>query len=555
MKTRTTAIVGVLALCFFAVMGVLVFAAGGIVARHQISPFVAIVDAAETNVKTLVKTVKGESDNEEYFTSAYYQMKMTTYETSSDGNGDHVGFVELADGYLMGRRAGELKFVRIDDNKEVVVQTLAASIPTNKDAFLADSGDMNYRLHVQFGAKDILTQEIGDGRIRLYATHHYWKQDEQCAVLRLSALETTPEQLLQDAASAEPWVTVFDTTPCMPLDSTLDHLNEDNAFLQSGGRLALLNDTQLLMTVGDHFYDAIHNDNLVQDPNASYGKVMRISLAENVADSRASMYSMGHRNPQGLYVDGQGNIWSTEHGPRGGDELNLVEEGVDYGWPVVSYGTDYSTVDWPEHLNWAEHEGFREPVMAWVPSIAANSVIRLEDSGFARWDNDLLVTSLKDKSIHRLHLVDGRVVVWERISIGSRVRDLMQLGHGRLLLLTDDGKLVILEALTNDDNQELPAELQAAKLWVNCDSCHTLESGGGHSAGPNLHDIVGKDIARFDDFPYSDALKNLDGTWTPEKLDKFLLDPQAFAPGTVMMFGGFKDPADRQAIIRHLQEQ
>lgn len=550
MKIKHSIALSVFAVCVLAVLGVLAFAAGGIVARYNINPLVVIVDAAEANVKTLVKSLKGESRNEEYFTSAYYHLKTTTYKTSTDDRGDSVAFAPLADGYLVGTRGGELKFAQMDGSNQLSVRTLTQVVPTNKAEFLADSEGFNYRLHIQFGAKDIFVQPLGD-RLRLYATHHYWHEEKQCAVLRLSVLETTIEAMLWESSGGTgAWRTLFDTEPCMDLDNKLNHYNEDDALLQAGGRLALLDDDHLLMTVGDHFFDAVHNTDLVQDKTSSYGKVMLI----NLSDKSARMYSFGHRNPQGLYVDREGNIWLTEHGPRGGDELNLVEPGNNYGWPMVNYGTDYLKVDWPEHLDWGGHEGYEQPVLAWYPSIAVSNLIRLEDSAFSRWEGHLIVGSLKDQAIHRLVLVGDRVVLSERISMGSRIRDLMQTEDGKLLLLTDEGNLIAMEALNdNDPNQPLPPELRAAQLWVNCDSCHTLESGAGHSIGPNLKGVVGSDIARFDDYSYSRALAGLEGNWTPEKLDEFLRDPQAFAPGNAMGFSGFEDSSDRQAIIDYLQ--
>lgn len=552
MRTRTTIALGVLAVAFLSIMGVLVFAAGGIVARHHITPLVAVVDAAEANAKSLMKSLKGESDKEEYLTSAYYHLKRTTYNTSETGAGDNVGLAPVSDGYLIAQRAGSLKFARIEDNQQVFVQSLVETIPTNKDLFLKSTEGMNPRLHVQFGVKDIFIQP-GSEQLKLYASHHYWHKDDQCWTMRLSLLQTSVEQLLvTDAAdSGGEWQTVYDSQPCAKLGSKPDHNNEDNTYLHAGGRLDLLDENHMLMTIGDHYLDGQHNVNLIQDPNTSYGKIMLLDLQANTA----RMFSMGHRNPQGLYVDDQGNVWATEQGPRGGDELNFIEEGNNYGWPLVSYGTDYVGVTWPEQFNWASHEGseYVKPIWSWVPSIAANNLIRLEGSAFPLWEGNMIVASLKNQGIHRVMLAEGRAIAVERIHIGSRVRDLTQTANGELLLLTDDGKLVLIKAMTDENDDQLPLELQASRLWVQCDSCHLRNEAGGHSAGPNLHDIVGSEIARFDDYNYTDALKKLEGRWTPEKLDAFLSNPQEFAPGTAMAFPGFDNPEDRQLLIQYLQ--
>ncbi|UPJ40050.1 PQQ-dependent sugar dehydrogenase [Bradyrhizobium sp. 40] len=124
------------------------------------------------------------------------------------------------------------------------------------------------------------------------------------------------------------------------------------------------------------------------DPAASYGK----TLAIKIADGRATM---GHRNSEGLYVDRSGTIWSTEHGPQGGDELNRVVQGANYGWPYATYGTDCGSFSWPLNKPELDRKNYETPVFAWVPSIAVANLVGVERGLFSEWEGDLLIATLK----------------------------------------------------------------------------------------------------------------------------------------------------------------
>lgn len=145
------------------------------------------------------------------------------------------------------------------------------------------------------------------------------------------------------------------------------------------------------------------------------------------ADAYPAMYSYGHRNPQGMVIDLNGNVWVTEHGPRGGDELNLVKPGANYGWPVVSYGINYS--DAPLKTPWpSESQKFEMPVWVWLPSTAVCGldVARPGPLGeaFPKWKGDLFAGGLAGATIDRLRIKDGQVVEREEV-VGrmGRVRD------------------------------------------------------------------------------------------------------------------------------------
>ena len=239
--------------------------------------------------------------------------------------------------YLIATADGALYLV--NENTSGVslrVHVLPWKVPLNIDQFREGAREVfkdSPRKGVEsrrFRVAGVLVQERGD-RVRIYATHHFWNTGQRCFVLRVSYLEGTREQIL-DANGALAWRTLYETSPCLTLN-TEGPRGVRFEGLESGGRMVMLNENELLLSVGDHAFDGVNRSvALPQDRSNSYGKILRIELDTGAAE----VYSSGHRNPEGLYVDPHGAIWETEHGPRGGDEINLIREGVDYGWPAVT---------------------------------------------------------------------------------------------------------------------------------------------------------------------------------------------------------------------------
>ena len=205
-----------------------------------------------------------------------------------------------------------------------------------------------------------------------------------------------------------------------------------------GGRLAFLPDGTLLLTTGDGF--DYRED--AQDVTSGLGKVLRMNDDGNPAGGNpfpASpwVYSYGHRNAQGLAVTAQGTIWLHEHGPRGGDEVNRIEKGVNYGWPAITYGLDYSgAVISP----YTEREGMAQPERQWTPSIAPSGLSVYEGPLFAEWQGDLLIGALVAREVRRLDLEAGRVVGEDALfsELDVRIRDVRVGPGGVIYLLTPD---------------------------------------------------------------------------------------------------------------------
>lgn len=209
-----------------------------------------------------------------------------------------------------------------------------------------------------------------------------------------------------------------------------------------GGRLLFLPDATLLVTLGDGF---VHREK-AQSLEADFGKIVRIRDDGSIPDdnpfvgtdtARPEIYSFGHRNVQGIVRDPRsGRIYAHEHGPKGGDELNLLEPGKNYGWPVITYGRDYSGAIISPYT---EKPGMEQPLVYWVPSIAPSGMTLYDGERFPEWRGDLLVSALAGTHVRRIDLEEGAVVGQQELfrDLGARIRDVRTAPDGSLYLLTD----------------------------------------------------------------------------------------------------------------------
>ena len=235
---------------------------------------------------------------------------------------------------------------------------------------------------------------------------------------------------------------LVDQQPIFRAPATLFWVNNSHY----GARLLFDRDQHLLFSLGDrgHMGDA-------QDLSSPYGKLHRVRddggvPADNPFVGRAgavpSIWSYGHRNQQGLAFDPRdGRLWATEHGPRGGDELNLVEKGRNYGWPVITYGMNDNGTPLTALT---EQPGLEQPVVHWTPSIAVSAITFCTAERFPRWQHDLLVTSLAGQQLRRLQVTDGKVTHQEVLLRGyGRVRDIAIGPDGLIYLaMNDPGRIV-----------------------------------------------------------------------------------------------------------------
>lgn len=331
------------------------------------------------------------------------------------------GAVEaMCDDLLLATPWGRLSVVRPGGR----VEHLAVRVPMDLDELLAHP-DVSRGRTDRFRVGDILLRRRTSELWELFATHHHFTGD--CIRFRLSS--TTIVRNENGIAVSPAWRTIFDAVPCLPVWYGLGTM--------MGGRMMTDGPDHLLVITGSHGIGASS-----QDSESHLGKLLRVEIETGDTEVLAS----GFRNSQGLTRDAYGNLWATDHGPHGGDELNLLEPGANYGWPLASYGLGGSTsLGELEGEALGIDDGFALPAFSWTPGIGISSVIVNDGRLFPFWKDDLLIASLTGNgnglSLFRVRRAGVKIQYVERIEVGWRIRDLTQTLDGRVVLLSDDGRI------------------------------------------------------------------------------------------------------------------
>ena len=233
-----------------------------------------------------------------------------------------------------------------------------------------------------------------------------------------------------DGATLSDLKVIFDATPTK--DTPVHY----------GGRMTFLPDGTLLVTIGDGF----DYREEAQKRDSHLGKIIRIDRNGNAPDdnpfigqegARPEIWSYGHRNEQGLlYDEASGRVYEHEHGAQGGDEINVIEAGKNYGWPVITWGIDYSGA---RISPYTEYEGMEQPLLHWTPSIAPAGFTLYRGSAFPQWDGDLFVGALAGEHVRRVDMENGEPVGQEELfgDLGKRIRDVRTGPDGYLYIVTD----------------------------------------------------------------------------------------------------------------------
>jgi glucose/arabinose dehydrogenase len=222
------------------------------------------------------------------------------------------------------------------------------------------------------------------------------------------------------------------------VEPATDHL------IHYGSRLAIDKDSSLWMSVGDR-----NERQLAQKLDTHLGKVLRLTLSGQAhpnnpfvktAGAKPEVYSYGHRNPQGLSLDEQGQVWVHEHGPRGGDEINLIKAGANYGWPIITYGREY----WGPSIGEGTHkEGMEQPVHKYVPSIAPSGLMIYQGARWPQWKGSFFLGALAGEHVNRVEIREGKFIREERLfeQLEERVRHVASSPEGEIYFATDAGKI------------------------------------------------------------------------------------------------------------------
>ena len=218
-----------------------------------------------------------------------------------------------------------------------------------------------------------------------------------------------------------------------------------NNGLHFGSRLAFDKDGKLFITLGDRFDRP--NRLLVQQLDNHLGKIMRINPDGSIPEdnpfvkepgAKPEIWDLGHRNVQSAVFDDQGQLWTVEHGPRGGDELNLIQKGKNYGWAVTSYGQEYSGEPIPDAVT--AKEGYVQPVYYWDPVIAPSGMEFYTGNAFPGWKGSIFIGGLASQRLVRLVIKDNKVIGEEHLlnDRKKRIRDVRQGKNGELYIVTDE---------------------------------------------------------------------------------------------------------------------
>lgn len=407
-----------------------------------------------------------------------------------------------------------------------------------------------------FRTHALLAIRTGANRYDLYASFSRFAGSCFQFVISKVSLEAD-DKMVQPTGG---WKDVWVANPCVPL--------KDRGYLfvgvQAGGRMVRLTDDTILVAVGDHQMDGFYDSRAVSmDPTNDLGKLIEL----NIRTGAARHFAIGLRNPLGLTVARDGRIWETENGPQGGDEVNIMVEGRNYGWPIVTYGMvyGYPPKNWPFNPRPGGHDGYTRPRFAFVPSVAPTNIIAPDPKEFPNWSDSLLMCSLRGNTLYVLKTDGDDIVYAEPIYFdGYRLRDIISMPDGRLAILADGGSLLLVRnaEMHHNDSQRievkglssLPApsleeapspssmtveESGRAYFLGACANCHGV--AGEVGIGPPLNGVVGRRVAAISNFGYSTELASRHDVWTEASIEKFITNPQSVVPGTRMPETGLGD--------------
>ncbi len=354
----------------------------------------------------------------------------------------------------------QLQKNKTNENQYDFIPLSLEKINNNKDKFLKKNESLlgDKRAWAYFGVKDVLIEEFKSfkNKVLLVSSLDY-DENQDCYYMSLYLSEIMNENKLQISK----WEKIFSTKKCLSINLTK---KPKFAAASAGGRIAKLNDNNILLSIGDFYADGVNGPMLSQNLNNNYGKILKI----NIVNKEYKIFSYGHRNPQGLYIDKNKKIFSTEHGPRGGDELNLVEQDNNYGWPYATFGTSYKSKNayqgeattknknkrvWPIDKTNNTHNNYTKPIFSWGDTFGASNLIVYENKYFNKWDKNIIVSSLAAKRLARFiyNYENDSIHYLENIQIGKRIRDIIQLKNGNIVLLTDINELEESEKKDNAD--------------------------------------------------------------------------------------------------------
>ena len=294
----------------------------------------------------------------------------------------------------------------------------------------------------QIGLLDVAVDPQFARNHRIFFTWFEWADGNDNNTFVASARLDIAKGALSDVK------TIFRAAPNLPAKGDL------SAGTKSGGRIAIGHDGYLYVTIGDRDGAGAHPWDVAQKLDNHMGKIIRITPEGAPAPGNPfastpgalpEIWAYGQRSQEGLAFDATGQLWETENGPRGGDELNRIEKGANYGWPVITHGLDYSGKPVGDGIT--AKEGMEQPVYYWDPVIAPSGLAFYNGSLFPAWKGSVLVGGLRGMLLDRLTMKDGKVIAEEPLltDLHARIRDVRVGPDGAVYVLTDTAGMVITE--------------------------------------------------------------------------------------------------------------
>lgn len=266
----------------------------------------------------------------------------------------------------------------------------------------------------------------------------YWSYSEKYESGLVTAV--AKGKLNEPAGKVEDVTVIFRATPATKSN------------LQYGSRLVFDKDGNLFVSLGEKFIPEARVQ--AQQLDSYLGKIIRITTAGKAvagnpfpgkADVKPEIYSYGHRNPEGMEIDpATGELWESEFGPRGGDEINIIRPGRNYGWPVITYGIDYSGEKMGDGIQ--QKAGMEQPIYYWDPVVSPSGICFYRGNAIPEWKNNLFIACLSGQHVDRLIIRNNRVVGEERLLTDKhqRFRDVAYMNNA-LYAITDDGDIYRIE--------------------------------------------------------------------------------------------------------------
>ena len=294
------------------------------------------------------------------------------------------------------------------------LRTLGKFIPSNRR-----------EIDSRFAINDIAILSENAGSAKLLISYPRLGKSLSCVEIAID--ELAYDRKKQRVKFVSNW---FVSKPCVPI-SAVQH---------TAGRFAVIDKNSVYVSIGDLGFSDIDKRN----ERGNLGSILKLSAKSAVR------ISQGHRNPQGIVLFDKKTLMAAEHGPRGGDELNVITKGGDYGWPFVTYGEPYGDGDYIRPAKTGSHEGYIEPIKYWVPSIAPTELVQLPVDGWGDWGKGLVLGTLREEVLVFMKLSETfEVTQSAQVDMDERIRDLEMLRNGDLLATTDSGKLITISNRTS----------------------------------------------------------------------------------------------------------